>query len=97
MKCVKTINPFLFYSWNTAFPSLFLTLVRLGGWLEVEGGSTLKPVKKPRGRILGCGASAQAPGFSVVGRGRGVGSLLFQGAMAILRGGRALVSPVNKV
>lgn len=63
--------------------------------------STSKPVKKPesRGRIL---ATAVVPllrpwGLSWLPGGPGVGSLCIQGALASLRGGGALVSPVNKV
>lgn len=82
------------------FPSSTLLGVRKvagGGW-----GSLAKRVKKPKNsgrRIL---ATAIVPplrpwGLSWLAGGPGVGSLCIQGALASLRGGGALVSPVNKV
>ena len=82
----------------------FLALLGLGGWLEVEKGSTLKPVKKLQGRerilAMACGLWSlllRPWGLAWLAGGRGMGSLCIQGALASLKGRGALVSPVNKV
>lgn len=103
VKRVKAINSFPSTQLEHNICLSLLPLLGLGGRLDVEKGSTLKPAKKPQRRerilipLMDCGPSAEALGFSPVGRGRGMGSLRIQGALASLRGGGALVSPVNKV